>query len=411
MGKIVKKQTVRDLDLKGKRVLMRADFNVPLDEKRRITDDTRIKAALETIQFCLKQGASVILMSHLGRPDGKVVEELRLDPVAKQLEKLLDREVLKLNDCVGSRVTAHATKLKAGEVVLLENLRFHAEEEENNPAFAKELAVLGDVYVNDAFGTAHRAHASTEGVAHYLPAVAGFLMEKEIEYLGETLAHPQRPFVAILGGSKVSGKIAVIENLMKSVDAILIGGGMSYTFYKAKGLGVGGSRVEPDKIQLALDLIETAKKKKVIFILPKDHRIAQKIEKGTEIRTTSSAAIPDGWIGVDVGPQTIEEYKKVLQTARTVIWNGPVGVFEIDGMDWGTRQVAEILAKLKITKVAGGGETAAAIAKFGLESAMTHISTGGGASLEFLEGKVLPGIAVLRDKKEDHQCTSHQSAR
>jgi len=377
---------------------MRVDFNVPLDEKRRVTDDTRIKAALETIQFCLRQGASVVLMSHLGRPDGKVVEELRLDPVARQLEKLLGKKVLKLNDCVGSQVTDQVRKLKAGEAVLLENLRFHREEEENDPSFAKKLAALGDIYVNDAFGTAHRAHASTEGAAHYLPAVAGFLMEREIEYLGETLAHPQRPFVAILGGSKVSGKIAVIENLMKNVDAILIGGGMTYTFNKAKGIGVGGSRVESDNIQLALDLIESAKKKKVTFVLPKDHRIAKKIEKGAEIRTTSSAAIPDGWIGVDVGPQTIKEYKKVLETAKTVIWNGPVGVFEIEGMDWGTRQVAEILARLNITKVAGGGDTAAAIAKFGLESAMTHISTGGGASLEFMEGKVLPGIAVLKDR-------------
>ncbi len=395
----MQKQTVRDLDLKGKRVLMRDDFNVPLDEKRNISDDTRIRAALETIQFCLKQETSVVLMSHLGRPDGKVVEELRLDPVARQLEKLLGKKVLKLNDCVGSEVTGQISKLKPGEVALLENLRFHPQEEENDPAFAKELAALGNVYVNDAFGTAHRAHASTEGVAHYLPAVAGLLMEKEIEYLGETLANPKRPFVAILGGSKVSGKIAVIENLMRSVDAILIGGGMSYTFNKAKGLSVGGSRVELDKVQLALELLETAKKKKIPFVLPKDHRIVQKIEKGAEIQTTSSSVIPDGWIGVDVGPQTIEEYKKVLQTAKTVIWNGPVGIFEIDGMDWGTRQVAEILAKLNITKVVGGGDTAAAIAKFGLESAMTHISTGGGASLEFMEGKVLPGIAVLRDRE------------
>lgn len=394
------KLTIRDVNSQNKRVLIRVDFNVPLDENGVITDDTRVKASLETIQFCLRQGAMVILMSHLGRPDGKIVETMRLDPVAKRLGELLNKKVIKFNDCIGPEVSNGIAKLKSGEVALLENLRFHPQEEENDPAFAKQLAALGDIYVNDAFGTAHRAHASTEGVAHYLPSVAGFLMEKEIEYLGEALANPKRPFVAILGGSKVSGKIAVIENLMKNVDAILIGGGMTYTFYKAKGLGVGDSRVESDKIQLALDLIETAKKKKIIFVLPKDHRIAQKIEKGTEIRTTSSTAIPDGWIGVDVGPQTIEEYKKVLQTARTVIWNGPVGVFEIDGMDWGTRQVAEILAELKITKVAGGGDTAAAIAKFGLESAMTHISTGGGASLEFMEGKTLPGIAVLKDKTD-----------
>ncbi|MBI1976524.1 MAG: phosphoglycerate kinase [Candidatus Omnitrophica bacterium] len=396
----MKKQTIRDLDLGGKRVLMRVDFNVPLDEKRNVSDDTRIRAALGTIRFCLEQGASVVLMSHLGRPDGKVVEDLRLDPVARQLEKLLGKKVLKLNDCVGSKAANPIKQLKAGEIALLENLRFHPQEEENDPAFAKELAVLGDVYVNDAFGTAHRAHASTEGIARYLPSAAGFLMEKEIEYLGETLANPKRPFVAILGGSKVSGKIAVIDNLMKSVDAILIGGGMSYTFYKAKGLNVGNSRVESDKIPLALDLLQNAQKKNIPFVLPKDHRIARKIEKGTEIQTTSSAAIPDGWIGVDVGPQAIEEYKKVLQTAKTVVWNGPVGVFEIDGMDWGTRQVAEILAKLNATKIVGGGDTAAAIAKFGLESAMTHISTGGGASLEFMEGKVLPGVAVLTDKKE-----------
>ncbi len=377
---------------------MRVDFNVPLDEKRNVSDDTRIRAALGTIRFCLEQGASVVLMSHLGRPDGKIVEDLRLDPVARQLEKLLGKKVLKLNDCVGSEVAKPIKQLKAGEIALLENLRFHPQEEENDPTFAKELAVLGDVYINDAFGTAHRAHASTEGIARYLPSAAGFLMEKEIEYLGETLAKPKRPFVAILGGSKVSGKIAVIENLMKNVDAILIGGGMSYTFYKAKGLTVGNSRVESDKIPLALDLLEKAQKKNIPFVLPKDHRIARKIEKGTEIQTTSSAEIPDGWIGVDVGPQAIEEYKKVLQTAKTVVWNGPVGVFEIDGMDWGTRQVAEVLAKLNATKIVGGGDTAAAIAKFGLESAMTHISTGGGASLEFMEGKILPGVAVLKNK-------------
>lgn len=394
----MKKQTVRDIDIKGKRVLIRVDFNVPLDEKGNITDDARIRAALGTIQFCLKQGAGVVLMSHLGRPDGKVIEELRLDPAARRLGKLLEKKILKLSDCTGPQVVQQIGGLKPGEIALLENLRFHSQEEKNDAAFARELAELGDVYVNDAFGTAHRAHASTEGVTHYLPAVAGFLMEKEIQYLGETLENPRRPFVAIIGGAKVSGKIEVIVNLLKKVDAVLIGGGMSYTFHKARGFNVGGSRLEPDRVSLALELIENAGKKKIPFVLPKDHRICQKIEKGAEIRTTSSPEIPDGWSGIDVGPQTIEEYRKVLQTAKTVVWNGPVGVFEVDGMDWGTRQVAQILAGLKITKIIGGGDTAAAIAKFGLESAMTHISTGGGASLEFMEGKILPGVAALKNK-------------
>ena len=392
------KQTIKDIKVKGKKVIVRVDFNVPLDEKFNITDDRRIKEALPTIQYLLKEGAAkVILMSHLGRPKGKPEDAFRLTPAAKRLEKLLKEKVLKLDECVGENVKKQIDSSKE-KVILLENLRFHKEEEANDPKFAKELASLADIYVNDAFGTAHRAHASTAGITQYLPSVAGFLIEKEIRYLGMAMENPKRPFVVILGGAKVSDKITLIENLLKKANAILIGGGMAYTFLKALGKNIGNSKLDPDKIDTARQLMEKAKKMNVNFVLTTDFVIVKKFDDVASVKIVDD--IPDGWESIDIGPKTRKAFKEVLARAKTVIWNGPVGVFEIDAYAQGTKGIAEYLAGLKdVLTIVGGGDSAAAAAKFKVEDKFTHISTGGGASLEYLEGKELPGIAALNDKK------------
>jgi len=392
------KLTIKDLDLNGKRVLMRVDFNVPLDDKLSITDDIRIKATLPTIKYALDKGAKLILMSHLGRPDGKVIAKFSLAPCAARLAELLGKPVKMAKDCIGPEVKAMVDGLKSGECLLLENLRFHAEEEANDANFAKELASLGEVYVNDAFGTAHRAHASTEGVTKYLKSAAGFLLEKEIEYLEGKVTNPAKPFVTILGGAKVSDKIGVIENLLNKADSILIGGGMAYTFYAAQGKSIGASKVEKDKIEIAKSLLEKAKQKNVNIVLPVDNVIADKFDANANTKIVDDQ-IPDGWMGLDIGPKTIEVFKGVLKSAKTIVWNGPLGVFEMDKFAKGTEEVAKYIASLPAISIIGGGDTAAAIAKFKLEDKMTHISTGGGASLEYLEGKVLPGIKALTDKK------------
>ena len=403
------KQTVQDVNIRGKRVLIRVDFNVPLDKTTgAITDDTRIRESLPTITYCLEQGASVVLMSHLGRPDGRKVASMSLQPIATRLSELLGKPVIFLSDCVGPEIEQRVKALKPDEVALLENLRFHAEEEKNDPNFAKQLARLGDIYVNDAFGTAHRAHASTEGVAHDLPAVAGFLMEKEIKYLDEALAHPARPYVAILGGAKVSDKIGVLTRLLDRVDRVLIGGGMAYTFLKAQGHAIGSSKLEADKVELAKELLATATQKRIRLVLPFDHVITTSLEAGSEVKAISTVNIPDGWLGADIGPSTIDAFVKELAGAKTVVWNGPVGVFEQPRFCEGSRKIAEALANLnpaladrggvKATTIIGGGDTTACVQQLKLADRMSHISTGGGASLEFLEGKVLPGIAILRDR-------------
>jgi phosphoglycerate kinase len=392
------KMTVRDYDLTGKRVFMRADFNVPLDENQKITDDTRIKAALETIEYILGKGAKLILASHLGRPKGEVKENLRMDPVAERLEELLGKKVIKLNDCIGEEVESEVEQQKADEVILLENLRFYPEEKENENTFAGELASLADVYVNDAFGTSHREHASMVGVPKRLPALAGFLLEKEIKFLSKAIESPDKPYIAILGGAKVSDKLMVIESLIDKADEILIGGGMAYTFLKAEGYNIGKSILEEERIPAAKSDLDKANQKKVRIGLPKDHVIAEKIEKEAPCKITEDENIPDGWLGADIGPKTIEDFKKSLKTAKTVIWNGPLGVFEIDAFKKGTEEIALLLAELEATTIIGGGDTASAVAQLGLADKMSHVSTGGGASLEFLEGKVLPGIKVLKDK-------------
>jgi len=393
----VNKLTVKDIDLKGKKVIMRADFNVPLDDQLNITDDRRIQAALPTIQYILEQGpAKVILMSHLGRPKGEVIDSMRLTPVAKRLQELLGEEVLKLDDCVGDEV-AQVIDDSSQKVVLLENLRFHKEETKNDPEFAKQLASLADVYVNDAFGTAHRAHASTEGITHHLTSAAGFLLEKEITFLGKAIDNPEKPFVVILGGAKVSDKILLIESLIAKADTIIIGGGMAYTFLKAQGKGIGDSICENDKLDLAKSLLEKAQAAGVRIALTSDYVIVESFDNPEGRKTVNE--IPDGWEGVDIGPETRARYKEILSTAKTVVWNGPMGVFEIDAFAEGTKEIAEYLATLKgATTIIGGGDSAAAVSKFGLDDAMTHISTGGGASLELLEGKELPGITALTDK-------------
>jgi phosphoglycerate kinase len=391
----VNKKTVRDTQIAGKRVLVRADFNVPLNEAGEITDDTRIRAALPTIEYLRNQGAMVILCSHLGRPKGKVVEAMRLTPVAKRLSELLQAPVTKTENCIGSEVERVAAAMKPGDVVLLENLRFHAEETENDPGFAKQLAALADVYVNDAFGTAHRAHASTEGVAHYLPAVAGFLMERELAFLGKALAEPTPPFVAILGGAKVSDKIGVIENLLPKVDYLVVGGGMANTFLKAQGHEVGESLVENDKLDLAKDLLKRAGGK---LVLPVDVVVADAFAADAKHNTVAIDKVPDNWRILDIGPKSVERFQKMLQTAKTVVWNGPMGVFEFPSFAAGTVAIAKALAGTAATTIIGGGDSAAAVKQAGLTESMTHISTGGGASLEFLEGKVLPGVAALQDK-------------
>ncbi len=393
------KMTIKDIDIKSERVLIRVDFNVPLDKQLNISDDTRIKASLPTIKYAIENRAKVILMSHLGRPDGRVVDSMSLDPVAKCLSTLLGREVIKLNDCIGEEVKNRIDQMKDGDVVLLENLRFHPEEEKNDKNFSKALAELGDIYVNDAFGTAHRAHASTEGVTRFLKvAVAGFLLEKEIEYFQKALANPPRPFVAILGGAKVSDKIGVLNNFMDKVDAVLIGGGMAYTFLKALGKSIGNSKLEKDKIDIAHEILNKAEEKNLKVLLPVDNLIADKIEPSSRTRVVGDS-IPEGWIAVDVGPKTVDRFKAELRPAKLIVWNGPLGVFEIDKFSRATEEVARFISGLSATTIIGGGDTVAAINKFGLEDKMSHISTGGGASLEYLEGKVLPGIAALQDKE------------
>jgi len=400
------KKTIRDLDIKGKRVLMRVDFNVPLDENLNITDDIRIKAALPTIKYAIDKGANVILASHLGRPDGKVNEKMRLAPCAKRLEKLLGGPVLALKDCIGEDVKKAVSAMKSGDVVLLENLRFHAEEEANDPKFAKELASLGDVFVNDAFGTAHRAHASTEGVTHYIPSAAGFLVEKEIEYLGGAMDNPARPFVAILGGAKVKDKIKVIDNLLNKVDAILIGGGMAYTFLKAQGKTVGSSKLDKDGFETAKSALDKAAKKNVPILLPVDHIVGDKFDAAANTQVVG-VDIPDGWMGLDIGPKTIKLFEDKLKDAKTILWNGPLGVFEMDKFAKGTEDVAKYIAGLKgAISIIGGGDTAAAVAKFKVDDKMSHVSTGGGASLEYLEGEGLPGIDALNDKDDSGCCCS-----
>lgn len=392
------KKTVRDIDLKGKKVIVRCDFNVPQDENGKITDNRRIVAALPTIKYLLEQNCKIILCSHLGRPKGEVKPEFSLAPVAAELSRLLGQEVKLAKDVVGEDAKRLASELKEKEIMLLENVRFEKGEEKNDPELAKKLADLAEVFVNDAFGTAHRAHSSTAGIANYLPAVSGFLIEKELKFLGETVNNPKRPFVAILGGKKVSDKIGVIESLLEKVDTLMIGGAMAYTFFKAQGYNVGNSICELDKLDLALELIEKAKTKGVKLMLPVDTKVGKEFAKDTESKIVKYTEIPDGWEGFDIGPETIEMYKKELESAKTVLWNGPVGLFEFDQFAVGTNEIAAKLATLDAVTVIGGGDSAAAVEKAGLADKMTHISTGGGASLEFLEGKALPGIECLLDK-------------
>ena len=392
------KVTVKDLDVNGKKVLLRCDFNVPLDENLNITDKTRIVAALPTIKYLLDNNAKIILCSHLGRPKGEVKPEFSLAPVAKELSKLLGQEVLMAKDVIGESAKSLAANLQEGQVMLLENVRFHREETDNDPEFAKELASMAEVFVNDAFGTAHRAHASTEGVSHYLPSVSGFLIEKELRFLGDALNNPERPFVAILGGAKVSDKIGVIDSLLEKVDTLMIGGGMAYTFFKAQGYEVGNSLCEPDKCELALSLMKKAEEKGVKFLLPVDTKVGKEFKPDTESKTVAWTEIPEGWEGFDIGEKTIEMFENELKTAKTVVWNGPLGLFEFDQFAIGTNAIAHALAELDATTIIGGGDSAAAVEKAGLADRMTHISTGGGASLEFLEGKKLPGIECLQDK-------------
>ena len=392
------KKTVRDIDVSGKRVLMRVDFNVPFDKEGHVTDDTRINAALPTIKYLTGAGARLILMSHLGRPKGKVDERFRLDPVAVRLQQLVGAPVQKAEDCVGDEVRHMVDGMQDGDILLLENVRFYPEEEKNDEKFARRLAELGDVFVNDAFGTAHRAHASTAGVADFLPAVAGFLMEKELAMLGQVLGSPARPFMAVIGGAKVSDKIAVIDNLLQQVDVLLIGGGMANTFLKAQGHELGQSLVESDKVELAGELIRKAKSRKVKMLLPIDVVVAPAATPDAQHRVVPVDSIPVDTMALDIGPQTAQQYADKLKEAATVVWNGPMGVFEMEPFAGGTLVVARALADSSAISVIGGGDSAAAVHKAGVADKITHISTGGGASLEFLEGKVLPGVAALMDK-------------
>jgi len=392
------KKTVRDIDLKGKKVIERCDFNVPLLDDGTIRDNTRIVAALPTIKYLLEQNCSIILCSHLGRPKGQVVPELSMAPVAKELTRLLGQEVKLAKDVVGEDAMRLASELKPGEVMLLENVRFEPGEEKNDPELAKKFASMAEVFVNDAFGTAHRAHASTAGIADYLPAVAGFLIEKELKFLGDAINNPKRPFVAILGGKKVSDKIGVIDSLLEKVDTLMIGGAMAYTFFKSMGYSVGNSICEEDKLDLAQSLIEKAKNKGVKLMLPVDTRVGKEVSEDTESKVVSYKEIPDGWEGLDIGPETIKMYTDELRKAATVLWNGPVGIFEIEQFAVGTNEIAKTLSEIDAVTVIGGGDSAAAVKKAGLADKMTHISTGGGASLEFIEGKKLPGIECLMDK-------------
>ena len=394
------KKTIRDIDLKGKRVLIRCDFNVPLDSNQNITDDTRIRAALPTLEYMVTQGAKVVVMSHLGRPKGKAAAEFSLAPVAVRLAELLGKQVefadsdVVVDDSVKEKVAA----LKDGDVLLLQNVRFRKEETDNEPGFAKELASLGDVFVQEAFGTAHRAHASTAGVADYLPCVSGFLIEKEVKFLGSALHNPQRPFIAIMGGAKVGDKIKVIENLLTKVDTLIIGGGMTYTFYKAMGLEIGTSILDADNIDLAKMLLEKATSLNVKLLLPVDIVCADEFSNDAKYQTYSRDQIPSDMMGLDIGEETVKLYSEEIAKAKTVVWNGPMGVFEMENFAKGTKAIAEALATSDATTIIGGGDSAAAVEQFGLADKMSHISTGGGASLEFLEGKILPGISIIEEK-------------
>ena len=396
------KLTLDDLNLHGKTVLMRVDFNVPLNEKQEITDDLRIRAALPSIQKIIADGGKAVLCSHLGRPKGEPKPEFSLAPVAKHLSALLNKNVQFTNDCIGESVDAAKKSMKNGDVLLLENLRFHNGETKNDPDFAKQLASHCDVYVNDAFGTAHRAHASTEGVTQFFDqCAAGYLIGKELQFLGGALDEPKRPFVAILGGAKISGKIDVIQHLLGKTDALLIGGGMIFTFYKAHGWNIGKSLLEEDRIEMAKDILKASQSTKTDFVLPSDVLIADEFAAGANTKTVGVHEIPDGWLGVDIGKATIDQFKKILSEAKTVVWNGPMGVFEIEDFAKGTEEIARYLVEITengATTIVGGGDSAAAVKKFNLEDQLSHVSTGGGASLEFLEGKVLPGVAALTDK-------------
>ena len=393
------KKTVKDIDVNGKKVLVRCDFNVPLDsETGKITDNRRIRAALPTIQYLLDHNAKVILCSHLGRPKGEFNQKYSLKPVAEELSRLLNRDVKLAKDVIGESAKELTSNMKEGDIVLLENVRFHKEEEQNDPEYSKALASMAEIYVNDAFGTAHRAHSSTTGVADYLPAVSGFLIEKELEFLGGALENPKHPFVAILGGAKVSDKIGVIENLLDKVDTLIIGGGMAYTFYKAQGHHIGISICEEDKLDLARSILEKAKQKGVELLLPVDNHVSSEYSNDGEEKIVNSTEIPDGFMGLDIGPKTIEKFEAAVKDAKTVVWNGPLGVCEFDKFATGTKAVATMLSRIDATTIIGGGDSAAAIEKLGLADKMTHISTGGGASLEFLEGKTLPGIDCLQNK-------------
>ena len=393
----MKIRTVRDLDLRNKRCLVRVDFNVPLKDGE-ITDDTRIKASLQTLNYILDQdGSSLVVMSHLGRPKGEVKKEFSLSQVRGRLEELLGRDVKMASDCIGDEVQSQSKALKAGEVLLLENLRFHKEETKNDADFSRQLAKNGDIYINDAFGTAHRAHASTEGVSHNLPSAGGLLIEKEVKFFEPLVTNPEKPFVAIIGGAKVSSKISVLESLLKNCSTLIIGGGMAYTFLKAKGLSIGNSLIEEDYIDTALNLMKKAAENDVQVLLPVDHLAAAEFSAGAEVITVTSESIPDGLIGMDIGPETLKSYSDVITTSKSLVWNGPLGVFEFDNFSKGTLGVAELVAVCKGITVVGGGDSVAAVNKFGFADRIDHVSTGGGASLEYLEGKTLPGIAALKE--------------
>jgi len=393
------KKTVKDIDVRRKKVLVRVDYNVPLDENLNVTDNTRIKLSLDTINYLLEMEAKIILMSHLGRPKGEVVEKFRLDPAAKELEKLTGRKVKKFDDTVSEQVKDHIdNRMDYGDIVMLENVRFNPGEKKNDPQFAKALASLAQVYVNDAFGAAHRAHASVAGVAEYIPAVAGFLMKKEVDTLTSLLENPGRPFLAILGGSKVSDKIQVIKNLLGRVDTLILGGGMSYTFLKAKGFEIGKSICEDDQLGYAKDMLELAEKNNVNFLLPVDIVIAREYDKDSDKKTVSIQSIPVDWMGLDIGEKSVELFSKEIAGASTVFWNGPVGVFEWERFEQGTRNIASAVAQSPAVTVVGGGDTLAAIKKYNLSDKFSHVSSGGGASMELLEGKELPGVAALLDK-------------
>lgn len=394
----MQKKTLKDINVAGKKVFVRVDYNVPMDKSGNITNDTRIRATLPTLQYLLDKNAAVILASHLGRPKGAVVPEYSLAPVAKRLAELIGREVKFAPDCVGAAVAGMAKSLQPGEILLLENLRYHKQEEKNDPEFSRQLSELADIVVNDAFGVSHRAHASVEGITKYLPAVSGFLMEKEIEFLGGALSNPARPFAAIIGGAKVSDKIGVIENLLGKVDTLIIGGGMANTFLAAQGFNTGKSLVETDKIELARSLINRAQKCGVNLMLPSDVVIADKFAADAEYKAVGVDEIAEDWMALDIGPKTAEKYAQALSSMKTIVWNGPMGVFEMDAFAKGTETVAKAVAQSGATSIVGGGDSIAALEKVGLSDKISHISTGGGASLEFLEGKVLPGIAALADK-------------